>query len=236
MAMWHDSDKVPCDEGIQARPHGSRGDELSRFAPAGLLVEHDESRVMIDEGSGADSRGRLDAWLVNDERAELIREIRDLARDKGLEPGVGSFSCRELDIRPRPSGPHITRGLRLSHPLRRQKDRLGPQIPHLSAVGAGGRSMFADAAGWKHPIRFVGGVGGHAATLDVAREAKGAGVERLVFAHIGRPAIRAMDAGERPWFGVSGVKERPSTRPLAQALSHGLKFCPSDRALAEHPN
>lgn len=102
MAMWHVSDKGPCDEGFRLVLMGVGAMNTPRFAPAGLLVEHDESRVMIDGGSGADPRGRLDAWLVTDERAELIREIRGLAQDKGLEPGVGSFSCRDLDIRPRP--------------------------------------------------------------------------------------------------------------------------------------
>jgi hypothetical protein len=64
--------------------------------------------------------------------------------------------------------------------------------------------MFADAAGWSRPIRFARGVGGHAALLDVAREAHEAGVRRLVFAHIGRPTLRALDRGERPPFGEIG--------------------------------
>ncbi len=68
--------------------------------------------------------------------------------------------------------------------------------------------LFADAAGWARPIRFAGGVGGHAAALDVAREARERGVRRLVFAHIGRPAIRALDAGEMPPFGEVGVVGR----------------------------
>ncbi|EUA52559.1 arylsulfatase domain protein [Mycobacterium xenopi 3993] len=61
--------------------------------------------------------------------------------------------------------------------------------------------MFADAAGWNHPIRFARGVGGHACVRDVAAAARDAGVHRLVFAHIGRPSIRAIDRGERPPFG-----------------------------------
>jgi hypothetical protein len=35
-------------------------------------------------------------------------------------------------------------------------------------------------------------------------EARRRGVRRLVFAHIGRPTIRAMDAGRRPAFGTFG--------------------------------
>jgi hypothetical protein len=64
--------------------------------------------------------------------------------------------------------------------------------------------MFADAAGWDRAIRFRGSVGGHAAALAVSRVAKERQVRRLVFAHIGRPTIRAMGRGERPPFGCFG--------------------------------
>ncbi len=44
--------------------------------------------------------------------------------------------------------------------------------------------------------------------VDVAEEAQKRGVKRLVLAHIGRPTIRAFDAGERPTFGELGVVGR----------------------------
>jgi hypothetical protein len=44
-------------------------------------------------------------------------------------------------------------------------------------------------------------VGGHLHVLAVAEEARPAGIKRLVFAHIGRPTIRALDRGDRPPFG-----------------------------------
>ena len=53
--------------------------------------------------------------------------------------------------------------------------------------------MFAEAAAWVRPIRFTRGAGGHAPVLEVSRLARDAGVRRLVFAHIGRPTIRALD-------------------------------------------
>jgi hypothetical protein len=68
--------------------------------------------------------------------------------------------------------------------------------------------MFAEAAGWNRPIRFAKGVGGHSTTLEVARKAEQCGVRRLVFAHVGRPTIRAIDAGERPPFGEFGIEGR----------------------------
>jgi hypothetical protein len=66
--------------------------------------------------------------------------------------------------------------------------------------------MFAEGAGWIRPIHFAGGVGGHCAALEVARQAKRHGVKRLVIAHIGRPTIRAIDASERLPFGEFGVE------------------------------
>jgi hypothetical protein len=61
--------------------------------------------------------------------------------------------------------------------------------------------MFAEAAGWDRPIRFAGGVGGHMAALAVANAARRARVKRLVFAHIGKPTLRALAQGLRPPFG-----------------------------------
>ena len=65
--------------------------------------------------------------------------------------------------------------------------------------------MFADAAGWARPIRFAHRAGGHAATVEVARQAIRHPVRRLVFAHIGRPTIAAIDAGQVPPFGEFGT-------------------------------
>ncbi len=53
-------------------------------------------------------------------------------------------------------------------------------------------------------VMIDGEPGGHSCVLDVAREARARGVRRLVFAHIGRPTIRAIDAGECPPFGELG--------------------------------
>lgn len=57
---------------------------------------------MIDGGPGADPSGRLDAWLVTDERAELISAIRRLARRRGLFPGAVGFQRDDLIVQPRP--------------------------------------------------------------------------------------------------------------------------------------
>jgi len=44
--------------------------------------------------------------------------------------------------------------------------------------------------------------------LDVADEAQRRGVRRLVFAHIGRPTIRALDDGAGLPFGELGADGR----------------------------
>lgn len=62
-----------------------------RYAPAGLMVEYRYSRVTIDGGSGAAPKGSVKAWLVTDERGELIREIRKLAARMGVEPTTGNI-------------------------------------------------------------------------------------------------------------------------------------------------
>jgi hypothetical protein len=51
---------------------------------------------------------------------------------------------------------------------------------------------------------FAKRVGGHAAALDVAEAAQAMNVARLVFAHVGKPTIHALDAGKSFPFGELG--------------------------------
>jgi hypothetical protein len=44
--------------------------------------------------------------------------------------------------------------------------------------------------------------------VTTAERARRLGVVRLVFAHIGRPSIRAIDAGHRPPYGEWGIEGR----------------------------
>jgi hypothetical protein len=176
-----------------------------RYAPAGLLVIHAGVRVMIDGGPGAEPDGGLDAWLVTDEDAELISGIRLLARRWGLVPRAASF---------RGDGLRITRRsvVHTNHPtygyLMKAGDRAvvwAPEFFEFPRWAHGADVMFAEAAGWDRPIRFAGGVGGHLDALSVARAARRHGVKRLVFAHIGRPTLRALERGEEPPFGEFAV-------------------------------
>ena len=175
----------------------------ARFAPAGLLVDC-AKRVMLDGGPRSVPDGGLDAWLVTDERAELIGHIRARARERGLEPEVGAVHGPGLDIVPQP----VVHTSRPTYGYLISVDHLriawAPEFLQFPDWANGADLMFADAAGWDRPIRFAGGVGGHAAAEQVAVEAQHRGVRRLVFAHIGRPTIRAMDAGRLPAFGTFG--------------------------------
>lgn len=176
-----------------------------RYPPAGLLVEHRGQRVAIDAGPGTEPAGPLDAWLVCDERAELMPAIRRAARERGLEAEVASFDGDDLRLEPRPVE-------HTSHPAfgylmtgAGATVAWAPEFWRFPDWAAGADILFADAAGWRRPIRFARGVGGHAAVIDVAEQARRRGVKRLVYAHIGRATIRAVDAGERPAFGELGV-------------------------------
>lgn len=175
-----------------------------RYAPAGLLVEHERSRVMLDGGRRGAPKGPLEAWLVTDERAELIPEIRKVAMDLEAEPRVGPFSAGGLSVRPRKVA-HTSHDA-FGYLIEAEGLRIcwAPEFWEFPRWARGADLLFADAAGWERPIRFAGGVGGHTAALDVAERARRRGVRRLVFCHIGRPTIRAMDQGLRPPFGEFG--------------------------------
>jgi len=156
---------------------------------------------MIDGGPRAEPKRKLIAWLVTDDRGELIREIRKLARARGLEPIVGGFSSETLSIEPKEV-------VHTSHPTFGYLIRFGdnkvvwaPEFFSFPAWAKGADLMFAEASGWNRPIYFRGGVGGHACVEQISKEARKYKIKRLIFAHIGRPSIRALDAGRQPAFG-----------------------------------
>jgi hypothetical protein len=175
-----------------------------RYKPAGLLAAWDGRRIALDGGGTADPGENIQAWLVSDERAELMPAIRRRARELGLSPGVAEYSAGTVNVRP-------LAVRHTSHPaygylLTATRARVA-WIPEFWELPDWARQVdlaFADAAGWNRPIRFAGGVGGHASALQVAESARRSGIRRLVFAHIGRPSLRAIDRGETPPFGEFG--------------------------------
>jgi hypothetical protein len=175
-----------------------------RYRPAGLLVECGGHRVMLDGGHGAEPRGRLDAWLVTDLHGELIHGIRVRSRELGVEPKVASFVAPGLRIEPRPvvHTSHPTFGYRLE--LDGATVVWAPEFLVFPSWARRARLMFAEAAGYDRPIRFAHGAGGHASLLEVAKQAEKNHVGSLVFAHIGRPTLRAMARHVEPPFGKLG--------------------------------
>jgi hypothetical protein len=162
-----DSDEPPV---IKARPvYGELGQhELQlrflgvgamnspRYAPAGLLVVHRNGNVMLDGGPGARPEPPLNAWLVTDLRAELIADIRRLARAHGLEPAVSPYQAEELLITPGPVAHtnHPTWGYLIM--WRGRSAVWAPEFSEFPAWAAGAELVFADVAGWRRPIRFRG--------------------------------------------------------------------------------
>lgn len=159
---------------------------------------------MLDGGPGAEPDGRLDAWLVTDQRAELMPAIRRLTRAMAVDAAVAGFEADDLRVEPNPV-------VHTSHPafgylIQSTASRViwAPEFWRFPDWAADADLMFGEAASWLRPIRFAGGVGGHASLLEVADAARSVGVRRLVFAHLGRPTLRALDRGERPPFGEIG--------------------------------
>jgi hypothetical protein len=196
-----------------------------RYPPAGLLVRYRRRQVMLDGGPGAEPAGLLAAWLVSDERSELRREIRALAAARGLWPAVAAVTVAGLVIEPRPvtHTSHATWGYLLRTPT--AAVAWAPEFWEFPAWAEGADLMFADAAGWDRPIRFARRAGGHMAALDVAGQARQHRVKRLVFAHIGRPSLHAIDAGCRLPFGEWGQPGRTYQIPVTpvSASAEGVR-------------
>jgi Beta-lactamase superfamily domain len=174
------------------------------YAPAGLLVVYRRTRVMIDGGPGAEPSGRIDAWLVCDEGAELRSALRRLAAARGLRPTVGQLRAGGLRVTPKPvrHTNHPTFGYLIE--CEGATVVWAPEFLGFPRWAGRADLMFAEGAAWDRPIWFAGRVGGHMPVLAVARAARRAGVRRLVFAHIGRPTLCALAAGMKPPFGEIG--------------------------------
>jgi hypothetical protein len=158
-----------------------------RFAPAGLLLEYKQARVVFDGGPGAEPEYPPHAWLVTDERAELRTELRKLGALQGVTPAATEFVWQDLRIEPLPVAhtSHPTYGYRI---VGDQATAVwAPEFWEFPTWAEGADLMFADAAGWNRPIRFARGVGGHASVYQVSDGAVRYRIQRLVFAHIGRP-------------------------------------------------
>lgn len=176
-----------------------------RYAPAGLLVEHNDLRIAIDGGPGAEPPGNIDLWLITDEHAELVRALRGLARARGVDLEVRTFAGPAISITPHPV-------VHMTHPtfgylivIDGRRVAWAPEFLEFPLWAAGVDLLFAEAAGWNRPIRFAHSSGGHAPTVEVAQKALEYQVRRLVYAHIGRPTIAAIDQGRLPPFGEMGV-------------------------------
>jgi hypothetical protein len=159
---------------------------------------------MLDGGPGAAPSGSLDAWLVTDARGELIAAVRRLAHDRGVEAAVTTFTSGPFEIAPRPvvHTNHPTFGYLIVSD--RWRVAWAPEFWRFPRWVGESDLAFVDAAGWSRPIRFRGGVGGHASVLETAEHARRSHAGRVIFTHIGRPSIRAIDAGYAPPFGEWG--------------------------------
>jgi hypothetical protein len=179
-----------------------------RYRPAGLCLACEGRHVMFDGGGSTVPPVPVDAWLVTDGHSELSSSIRRAGARLGLEPRVATFETNGLRVSPMgvEHTSHPTCGYLIEDRDGMRRAAWAPEFWVLPAWVAGVELLFADAAGWRSPIRFRNRVGGHASVVDTAARARALGVRRLVFAHIGRPSIRAIDRGDRPPFGEWGTE------------------------------
>lgn len=109
------------------------------------------SEGRIDGGPGAEPGSALAAWLVTDQRAELISALRRLAAAHALTPAVGAYRAGGLAITPHPV-------VRTSHPtcgylIEADGTRAAwaPEFLAFLAWAVGSDLTFAEAAGWHVP-------------------------------------------------------------------------------------
>ena len=173
------------------------------YQATAILEELSEGRARGDRWRGRAAAGR-DSWLVTDERAALIAQLRRPARSSEATPAVDECRSGTLTITPRTV-------VHTSHPtfgyvIRVPEGRVvwAPEFFRFPRWAAGADLMFAEAAAFSRPILFAKGVGLHATAPSVCRTTRKHHVKRFVLTHIGRPTIRALDSGGRPELGEVG--------------------------------
>ena len=110
--------------------------------------------------------------------ARLMPQIRRRPGELGVRAAIGPFEAGGVAVRPLPvrHTSHPTHGYLIE--TAHQRAAWAPEFWTFPEWAADVDLMFADAAGWDKPIRFAGGVGGHACVRDVAAVARSAGVRR----------------------------------------------------------
>jgi hypothetical protein len=121
-----------------------------RYRLAGLLLEYDGVRLMLDGGPGAAPNGPLDGWFVTDERCEPMAAIRRLAKPRGLVPIRGRFVLGSFSVTPRSvvHTSHPVCGYLICTPTRRVV--WAPEFYQFPRWARGADLRFAEAAG---PVR-----------------------------------------------------------------------------------
>lgn len=176
-----------------------------RFLHAGLLLEYKSLAIIFDGGEYIPHVVRnAHAWLLTDMRGEHVSKVRQAARRWNVIPSQRRLTVEGVMITPMPvvHTNHPTCGYLIETPYRKIA-----WCPEYYAWPKWCRNldlMFSEAAGWDRPIHFAGKVGGHMCVYDIAKKARQNQIKKLVYCHIGRPVLRAMDLGLHPPFGEFG--------------------------------
>src|SRR5581483_5054666 len=73
-----------------------------RYRPAGLSLRSRGRTLVIDGGDPHALPEQFDDWLVCDEHAELMPQIRRLAGERGIEPRVSERVVGDVVVTPLP--------------------------------------------------------------------------------------------------------------------------------------
>ena len=190
---------------------------------ASLFVEHDGSKVLIDAGPDIkkeDLPAKPDVILITDEESWFAKDAKRLAEELGVEVVQDEYVSDGLRITPFPveHTNHPVFGYRIE--ADGYKVIYAPEFWKFPARQAKGADVaILEGSAWDRPIRFAGGVGGHAAILDTLNRAKAVGVKRIIFTHIGKPVEEAKDKWEEEGVEIGEDGQKIRLIKKAEALA-----------------
>lgn len=193
-----------------------------------FLVEHGDEKILIDAGPDIKTKefSKLTGILVCDPKSDFMKDAKRIGEKFGLIPQVKKIERDGLKIEPFEvkHTNHKTYGYTIK--VDNKKIIYAPEFFEFPEKEIKGADLaILEGSAWDRPIRFIGGVGGHAALLDIWEKCKKLKVP-VVFTHIGKSVEKHLKEAEEMGIKIGKDGQEITSFEKAKKLTLGKPFTP----------